>query len=91
MKPVRPLFARLSTKANTNTNASNFSKPQSFGAARAQAMEQRLEKARTERQKLARAQYAAPDPSNKAIEQKGYALDAKINRLKAEDSSDDVY
>ena len=86
MKPIRPLFTRFSAKPATSSSGAP-SKPQSFGAARTQVMEQRLEKAREERQRLARAQYAAPDSTNKTIEQKGYALDAKINRLKAHDNT----
>lgn len=74
-------FFRPSPPKTTKSNAN--AKP-TFGAARAAAMEQRLQKAKDERVKITRAQYASPDPLNLMYEKKGSLLDRKINRLKSE-------
>ena len=47
-------------------------------------MDQRLQKAREERVKLTKAQYASPDPLNKMYEKKAAALDMRINQIKSE-------
>lgn len=77
-------FFRPSPRASTTS--SSTTKPASFGQARAAQMEQRLQKARDERVKLTRAQYAAPDPLNKTFEEKGNVLDRQIKRLEGENS-----
>lgn len=76
MKFLRPLARR--------NNTSSSQKPATFGQARAAQLEQRLQSARNERLKVTRAQYAAESPLDKTLQEKGSALDMKINRLKSE-------
>lgn len=75
MKVTSPFLFR---SANSS---SNRSPAKTFGAARAEKIEQRLQHARQERVKLTKAQYASPEPLNKVYEQKRDRLSAKINRL----------
>ena len=57
-------------------------KPTSFGEKRSMQMNQALKKAQQERKTLLKKEYASPDPLNKAYQQKGNQLDARIRSLK---------
>ncbi|MCA9369084.1 hypothetical protein KC721_02195, partial [Candidatus Woesebacteria bacterium] len=60
------------------------------GERRAQEMNQRMEKARTERQKLIRAEYASEGTSSyDAISVRRQQTDRKISRLQSEQQSND--
>lgn len=53
----------------------------SFGAARAQALQQRLDSSIKERRQLAVAQQAAPQPVNEFLAQKGKLVEQRIANL----------
>ena len=65
-------------------NALTHKKPSSFGEHRAQRMEDRLQKAITQRRTLARAQAAAEEPINQHLEQRGNMVANKIGRLQSD-------
>ena len=73
-------FLRPSPSSNKTSQA----KPNTFGQARAEKLAQRAEHAKAQRIKLTRAQFVAPDPVNKAIENKVNLLERNLQRLKSE-------
>lgn len=73
MKFLKPLLKKNKTV-----------KPKSFGEKRSMQMNQALEKAKQEHKSLVKKEYMSPDPLNKAYQQKGDRLDARIRSLKDE-------
>ncbi len=73
----KPLFSFF------NLGNSQPAKP-TFGQKRAEQISQRMDKAITDRRKLARAEYAAPEPLKTTYGQKSDLAERKIDRITAE-------
>lgn len=58
--------------------------PTTFGQARAEALEERLDVALKERRQLARAQHAAPKELHETLGERAAVVSNKIDRLKLE-------
>jgi hypothetical protein len=69
---------------NIISSAFKSSKPATFGESRAAKMEERLNKAVTERRTLARAEAASEDPLKSTIGLRGDMVGRKIGRLQSE-------
>ena len=88
MKFLRPTISKQSDKKSTPAFTSSTPKaPTSFGEKRAQEMSSRLEKARAERDKLIRAEYAASGSVQENIQQKRLQKERTIASLSSKEDT----
>lgn len=76
------IFGRPSAVAHPTSTFGAPAAPKTFGEARAQKMEQRLQSSIKERQTLARAQAATVDPLQTHIKDRGAVVAGRIDRLR---------
>jgi hypothetical protein len=72
------------TAARPTTTFGSAAAPKTFGAARAQKMEQRLQSSIKERKTLARAEAATVDPLQSHIKSRSNIVTGRIDRLQQE-------